>query len=171
MFCPKCGKEVKEDSYFCMYCGFKLVPEDKVSPEDAIRNILTQRIEAIKNRDAKTIESLVDPEKYTKFDDWPPFELQGSEALKSEAQALKVLKEYDYEIHDWKIDTFENVALSSFIIHYHGTIRNRSFNIRSRVTALLVKKEEGWKLVHEHWSRFPERFSEERMQRRRRFPW
>ena len=29
-YCPKCGKEVKEDAVFCPYCGQSLKPEDKV---------------------------------------------------------------------------------------------------------------------------------------------
>ena len=30
LYCPKCGKEVKEDAVFCPYCGQSLKPEDKV---------------------------------------------------------------------------------------------------------------------------------------------
>ena len=29
-YCPKCGKEVKEDAVFCPYCGQSLKTEDKV---------------------------------------------------------------------------------------------------------------------------------------------
>jgi hypothetical protein len=29
-YCPKCGKEVKEDAVFCPYCGQSLKPEDNV---------------------------------------------------------------------------------------------------------------------------------------------
>jgi len=125
------------------------------TPRDLVKAVLTQRIEGIKNRDAKSIAGLVDGESYTKFDDWPPFGRQDSTALNREAEAFKVLKEYDYEITDWKIDIFDNAALASFIIHYHGMIRDVSFNIRSRVTAFLLKRGEDWKIVHEHWSRIP----------------
>jgi len=127
----------------------------KGTPEDLVKAALTQRIEGIKNRDAKSIAGLVDGESYTKFDDWPPFERQDSTALNREAEALKVLKEYDYEIANWKIDIFDDAALVSFIIHYHGMIRDMKFNIRSRVTAFLLKRGKDWKIVHEHWSRIP----------------
>jgi len=165
MFCPTCGKEVPEGSNFCVYCGGRLVSEDKVpqasptlptSPEDSARNILIRRIEGIKNRDAKSIEGVVYKEKYTKFDDWSPFDLQGSEALKNEADALKVLKEYNYETRAWKIEIFGDSAIAAFIISYQGKIRDLSFNIRSRVTAFLIKHEGEWKIVHEHWSRLPQ---------------
>jgi ketosteroid isomerase-like protein len=156
MFCPNCGKEIQEGSYFCMFCGFKVVSEEKALPADIVRNVLIQRIDAIKNRDAKVLESLIDKERYTKFDDWPPFSLQSSEALENEAKAFKVLKEYTYETRSWKIDIYGDFAIATFIIRYQGKIRDLNFNIKSRVTVFLAKDEEKWKIVHEHWSRFPQ---------------
>jgi ketosteroid isomerase-like protein len=162
MFCPTCGKEVPEDANFCQYCGAGLVSESKVSqapptsPEDVVKNVLIRRIEGIKNRDAKTIEEIVLKEKYSKFDDWPPFDLQGSDALKNEADALNALKEYNYETRAWRIEIFGDSAIVAFLINYQGKIRDLSFSIRSRITAYLVRQGEEWKLVHEHWSRFLE---------------
>ena len=128
---------------------------DETAPEDAVRAVLTQRIEGIRNRNARSIAGLVDGERYTKFDDWPPFERQDSSALDRETKALKVLKEYDYEVTHWKVNVFSDAALASFVISYRGRIRDLKFNIRSRVTSFLVKRDESWKIIHEHWSRFP----------------
>ena len=136
--------------------------EKAFSVQETIRNVLIGRIEGVRNKDSTAIGALVHKEKYTKFDDWPPFDLQGPEALKSEAQALKVLKEYTYETRSWKIEVFGDSATAAFIIRYRGKIRDLSFNIQSRVTAFLVKHGGEWKIVHEHWSRFPERKSDER---------
>ena len=167
MICPTCGKEVPEGSNFCAYCGNRLVGTDTISsapaaapaptsPEDFVKNVLIRRVEGIKNHDAKTIEEIVYKEKYSKFDDWPPFDLQGSDALKNEADALKMLKEYNYETRAWKIEIFGDSAIAAFVINYQGKIKDLSFSIRSRITAYLVKQGEEWKLVHEHWSRFPQ---------------
>ncbi|MCW4019679.1 MAG: zinc ribbon domain-containing protein [Candidatus Bathyarchaeota archaeon] len=156
MFCPNCGKEVKAGASFCKYCGIRLVSEDKMPTEEVIRNILIRRIESIKNRDAKAVERLVYKDKYTKFDDWQPFDLQGSEGLKNEAKALKVLKEYDYETRTWKIEVFEDSAIAAFIIRYRGLMRDQAFSVQSRVTVFLTKHDGEWKIVHEHWSRFLE---------------
>ncbi len=155
--CPNCGGEVEEDYKFCKFCGYKLTPKSEGSTEDVIKNIVIQRIEALKNRDAKAITSLVYAEKYTKFDDWPPFDLQDSNALRSEADALKVLKEYDYETRGWRVETFGDLALATFIIRYKGRIRDLDFNVQSRVTEVLLKHGDAWKIIHEHWSRFPAR--------------
>jgi ketosteroid isomerase-like protein len=138
--------------------------------EDEVKAILIQRIEGITNKDAQVIANLVDKDRYTKFDDWPPFERQGPEALNREAEALKVLKDYAYDIGECKIDIIGDVALATFIINYRGTIRDLKFDIKSRVTAVLTKSNNTWKLIHEHWSRFPQKWQEMPQRQRRRFP-
>lgn len=126
----------------------------KATEEYLVKAIVTQRIEAVKNRDAQSIASLIDVDSYSKYDDWPPLELQlGSAVLRNEADALKVLKEYSYEASDWRVSVFEDAAIASFNIHYQGKIRDMDFNIRSRVSVVLLKKVNDWKIVHEHWSR------------------
>jgi len=155
MICPNCGKEVPDYANFCKYCGIRLAKGKQLSMQDTIRNILIRRIEGIRNRDPKALKNLVDQKYYTKFDDWPPFDLQEREALKNEAKALKVLKEYEYETGNWKIQIFGDSAIATFIIAYRGQIRDLKFDIKSRVSAFLLKRDGEWKIVHEHWSRFP----------------
>jgi len=48
------------------------------------------------------------------------------------------------------------MAVATFHIHYQGTIRNKPFEVTSRVTSILRREDSGWKVVHEHFSRFPE---------------
>ncbi len=153
--CPNCGREIEEDYRFCKYCGQELTPKSDASTAEEIKNTVIQRIEAIKNREAKSIASLVFKEKYSKFDDWPPFDLQDSDALRSEADALKALKEYNYETRGWRVEIFGDMALATFIIRYRGRIRNLDFNIQSRVTEVLLRQGQSWQIIHEHWSRFP----------------
>jgi ketosteroid isomerase-like protein len=174
--CPKCGAEVAENESFCRSCGVRLSQPETVpgTSEDAVKAVITQRIDGVRRKDAEAILKVVDKERYTKFDDWPPFERQGPEALESEAEAFKVLKEYGYEIVNWKVDVFGDMSLASFIINYRGVIRELSFNIKSRVTAFLVNEGGEWKLLHEHWSRFPEQQRQREQwqgqRRRRQFP-
>lgn len=164
LHCPNCGGKVDEDEAFCKRCGFDLAQlRRSLDSRDIIKSIVIQRVDGIKRRDAEAIQKLIDKENYSKFDDWPPFERQGLDGLKREAEALKVLKEYIYEISDLKIDLLGDAALASFIIRYHGWMRDLYFNVKSRVTIVLVKVGDEWKIIHEHWSRFPE---EEKFARR-----
>ncbi|MBS7619764.1 zinc ribbon domain-containing protein [Candidatus Bathyarchaeota archaeon] len=156
-YCPKCGQETSETDNFCRHCGYNLSKERSSlsASEEAIKTVIIQRVNAIKLRDDQVLRRLIDGERYTKFDDWPPFERQGLEAIDREADALKVLRDYGYEVSDWRIDLYDDAALASFIIYYYGRIRDLDFKVRSRVTVFLVKREEGWRIVNEHWSRFP----------------
>ncbi|MBS7653162.1 MAG: zinc-ribbon domain-containing protein [Candidatus Bathyarchaeia archaeon] len=157
-YCPSCGAEVGETDNFCRRCGARLkeLEYPPGTPEAAVKSVIIGRIEGIKRRDPEAISNLVDRERYTKFDDWPPYELQGPEALEREAEALRVLKEYTYETMNWKINILGDAALAAFTIRYRGTIRDRDFDLRSRVTAVLAKSGDVWRIVHEHWSRSPE---------------
>ncbi len=157
-YCPSCGAEVREADNFCRRCGANLreLGFQPGTPEEAVRSVMVRRIEGIRRRDPDAISRLVQRERYSKFDDWPPYELQGPEALEREAEALKVLKEYRYETMDWKVSILGDLALATFTIRYSGAIRDRGFNLKSRVTAVLARSGEEWRLIHEHWSRFPE---------------
>jgi ketosteroid isomerase-like protein len=166
MLCPNCGKTLPEGSNFCPTCGSRLAFAKELPVQEVIRKTLIGRVEGVKNKDPKAVEALIHKDKYSKFDDWPPFDLQGPEALRSEAQALKVLKEYSYETRSWKIEVFGDSAIAAFRIRYRAEIRDLSFEIQSRVTAFLVKQGEEWKIVHEHWSRFPEPASDEKQRPR-----
>ena len=121
-----------------------------------VTSVITKRLDGIKNKDETVVRAIVD-ESYNKFDDWPPFRRQETEeALKNEFGAFKVLSNYSYELKDFKANVFGNVAVATFHLHYQGEIRNRRFEIDSRVTSVLKRQDSEWKIVHEHFSRFPE---------------
>lgn len=142
------------------------------SLEDEVKNVVTKRFDGIKNKDEDTVRALID-ERYSKFDDWSPFTRQeASEALQNEFGAFKVLSKYEYELKDFKADAFGDIVVATFNIHYQGTIRDNPFDISSRVTSVLRKQGSGWKVVHEHFSRFPEETRQQQFTspRRRRWP-
>jgi ketosteroid isomerase-like protein len=137
------------------------------SLEGEVQNTVVKRLDAIKNKDEGIVRALLD-EHYSKFDDWPPFKRQeAAEALENEFSAFKVLTEYTYELKDFGVNVLGDVAVATFHMHYHGVIRNRPFDVNSRVTSVLRKKDSGWKVVHEHFSRFPEDTRQQYMPPRR----
>lgn len=126
------------------------------SMDDDVKNTMIKRFDAIKNHDEAAVRALID-ERYNKFDDWPPFGRQdAAKALENEFGAFKVMSNYSYELNDFEANVFGDAAVATFTIHYQGQIRNRPFDMNSRVTSVLGKKDSGWKVVHEHFSRFPE---------------
>ena len=134
-------------------------PEDAVkntSTEDEIRNTIIKRLDGIKNKDEAAVRTLLDGH-YNKFDDWPPYERQDAvKSLENEFGAFKVLSNYSYDLKDFQANVFGDTAVATFTIHYKGQIRNRPFEVTSRVTSVMKRQDSGWKVVHEHFSRFPD---------------
>lgn len=160
--CPNCGAEIGEQDTYCRSCGTKLsgLPETQTkaesSTDESVENIVAKRLDGIKNKDEDAVRALID-DRYSKFDDWPPFTRQeAAEALKNEFGAFKVLSNYSYEIKDFETNIIGNTAIATFVIHYSGVIRDKPFEVTSRVTSVLKKQDSGWKVAHEHFSRFPE---------------
>jgi len=137
------------------------------SAQDEIKNVIVSRLDAIKNKNESAVKALVD-EHYNKFDDWPPYERQeGSKALENEFDAFKVMSSYTYELRDFQANILGNTAIATFIIHYRTVMRDRTFDVTSRVTSALVKQDSGWKVVHEHYSRFPSPMQQQQFMPRR----
>jgi len=170
LHCPNCGREVSESENYCMNCGAELRkprPDTGALPSQTygfespplsdIREVLVRRFEGLRARDAAAIARCIDSDNYTKFDDWPPYRRQRREALKNEADALGVLSGYSFNIEDLDIDALDDLALTTFHLSYGGQIRRRPFSVRSRVTVVLRRLGNEWKIVHEHYSRFPTR--------------
>lgn len=123
--------------------------------DEDVMNVLTARFEAVKHRDHGKIAALIESRRYTKFDDWPPFKRMGLNGVEEEKAALKVLKEYVYRIEEPIVQVNNGTAWVTFYLSYAGRIRDLDFAIKSRSTVIMVKTEEGWKIVHEHYSRLP----------------
>ncbi len=121
-----------------------------------IIDVIINRVEGIKNRNANAIAVLIDRENYTKFDDWPPYELLGTEGLKLEADAFQTLESYDYYLTDFNVKILNDVAICTCLISYRLTMRRQVYAINSRISTVLRKREDGWKIVHEHWGRIPQ---------------
>ena len=138
------------------------------STEDEVRNTIIKRLDGIKNKDEAAVRALLN-ERYNKFDDWPPYERQdAAKSLENEFGAFKVLSNYSYDLKDFQTNIFGDTAVATFTIHYKGQIRNRPFEVTSRVTSVLKKENSGWKVVHEHFSRFPDETRQQQYMRPRR---
>jgi|BEDMetMinimDraft_2_1075160.scaffolds.fasta_scaffold00173_3 ketosteroid isomerase-like protein len=120
--------------------------------------------EAGKNKDLTSLSSYhLQDKSFSKFDEFPPYSRQDFEqAIVYEQAAFVNLSDYQYRIEDMKIDRIDDVAIVTFYLDYSGVFVNdysfegRSVHSRSRVTMVLFKTQEGWKVVHEHFSSFPD---------------
>jgi len=120
--------------------------------------------DAGKNKDLTTLADFHGPrDQFTKFDENPPYTRQNSEeAYVYEQAAFANISDYSYSIDDLKIDLFGDVAIATFYLSYSGMfVNDYSFEgspvrAKTRVTMALARTLKGWRVVHEHLSRFPE---------------
>jgi ketosteroid isomerase-like protein len=118
--------------------------------------------EAGKNKDLPSLGTFHSSRSFTKFDENPPYQRQDSnEAFVYEQATFANISDYAYKIEDLRVDFFGSVAVATFCLTYRGmVVNNYSFEgspvcSKDRVTMVLAKEGEGWRFVHEHFSRIP----------------
>ena len=134
--------------------------QDKKAIEAQIRAFF----EAGMNKDLTSLADFhASRESFTKFDENPPYTRQNSEeAFVYEQAAFANISDYRYSIDDLRVDLFGDSAVATFYLTYGGIVVNDySFegspvNGKARVTMVLVRTPRGWRIAHEHFSRFPD---------------
>lgn len=100
---------------------------------------------------------------FTKFDENPPYSRQNSdEAFVYEQAAFANISDYQYSIDDLRIDLFGDAAVATFYLSYGGMfVNDYSFEGSpvkgsARVSMVLTRTARGWRITHEHLSRYPD---------------
>jgi ketosteroid isomerase-like protein len=121
--------------------------------------------EAGKNKDLTVLAGFHSSRNsFTKFDENPPYTRQNSdEAFIYEQAAFANISDYEYRIEELQVDLVgDGTAVATFYLTYTGIFVNdysfegKPVGSRSRVTMVLTKSQKGWKILHEHFSRFPD---------------
>ena len=139
---------------------FRPADKDKADIEGVIRAFF----EAGKNKDLATIADYHSSKGlFTKFDENPPYTRQNSdEAFVYEQAAFANISDYSYKIDDLRVDLIGDVGVATFYLTYTGMfVNDYSFegspvSSRTRATMVLVRTPNGWRIAHEHISRFPD---------------
>lgn len=120
--------------------------------------------EAGKNKDLTALADFHSSrESFTKFDENPPYTRQNSEeAFVYEQAAFANISDYRYAIDELRVDLFEDSAVATFYLTYGGMfVNDYSFegspvSGKARVSMVLVRTSRGWRIAHEHFSRYPD---------------
>lgn len=138
------------------------------NPSDNDRNevesVVRAFYEAGKNKDLPSLSDFHAPSSvFSKFDENPPFTRQNSEeAFVYEQASFANISDYNYKIDDLRIDLLGDAAVATFYLTYGGMfVNDYSFEgspvgSRVRVTMVLARTDRGWRIAHEHLSRFPD---------------
>ena len=117
-----------------------------------------------KNKDLPSLESFHSaPDNFSKFDENPHYTRQNSEqAFVYEQAAFANISDYSYALDDLRIDLLGDVAIATFYLSYSGIfVNDYSFegspvSSKARATMVLSRSDKGWRITHEHISKFPD---------------
>ncbi len=129
-----------------------------------VESIIRAFFDAGKNKDLTALADFhASRESFSKFDENPPYTRQTSdEAFVYEQAAFANISDYRYAIDDLRVDQFGETAIATFYLTYGGIfVNDYSFegspvSGRARVTMVLVKTVRGWRIAHEHFSKYPD---------------
>jgi ketosteroid isomerase-like protein len=138
--------------------------ESQEEQKKAVTAVINAFFEAGKNKDLASLADLHSSrEVFSKFDENPPYTRQNSqEAFVYEQAAFANISDYTYQIDELRVDIIGGAAVATFYLAYKGMfVNDYSFEgtpvgSRARVTMVLAKTDRGWKIAHEHFSRFPD---------------
>ena len=126
--------------------------------------LITAYFEVGKSKDISSLPGFFAPSQYfSKFDESRPYTRQNSDdAFMYEQARFANISDYQYKVEDLRIDVIGFMAVATFYLDYKGVfVNDYSFEGstvagRSRVTMVIGKFGDVWKIVHQHSSRLPE---------------
>ena len=134
-------------------------------PDEAkneVTAVITSYFEVGKSKDITTLSRFFAPSQYfSKFDESAPYTRQSSdEAFMYEQARFANISDYEYKVEQLRIDVVGLIAIATFYLSYKGVFVNdyafegSTVGGKSRVTMVLGKFGDAWKIVHQHVSRF-----------------
>jgi ketosteroid isomerase-like protein len=124
--------------------------------------LITAYYEVGKSKDITSLSRFFAPKQYfSKFDESRPYTRQTpEEAFMYEQARFANISDYEYKIEDLRIDVVGFMAVATFYLDYKGVFVNdysfegSTVGGRSRVTMVVGRFGDEWKIVHQHVSRF-----------------
>ena len=126
--------------------------------------LITSYFDVGKSKDITSLSGFFAPSQYfSKFDESRPYTRQNSDdAFMYEQARFANISDYEYKLEDMRIDVIGFMAVATFYLDYKGVfVNDYSFEGstvagKSRVTMVIGKFGESWRIVHQHSSRFPD---------------
>lgn len=130
-----------------------------LSDKDEIIEIITTFFTAGKTKNLAPLGAIqLNDSRFSSYSDVPPLDLKDYATTFALQQLRFVsISDYEYEIKNVRVDSFDNCAVATFIVKQTGMIvdnysfRGQHFSMESRGTFVLVKSQK-WKIVHIHLS-------------------
>lgn len=125
-----------------------------MSAEQELRDLVDERIHAVRDRDIATL-AVRPADDVVTFDVLPPLNSRGSQATVDHMQQW--FDGYDgpidYTVHDVQVSADDELGFCSFLYHVGGTLKTGApVNMWVRATLGCRRMDGRWRIVHDHES-------------------
>lgn len=129
------------------------ISQQYAKDQTEIKNLVREIFDSAQKKELDKLDAfhLYGP-KFTKFSGRVPRRQDAAAAQKAEREAFEAIDKGSYELDEFKVDVFENVAIATFVINYDIQIGQDQSSGSSRSTLVFVKDGSDWKITHEHFS-------------------
>jgi ketosteroid isomerase-like protein len=126
---------------------------DEPNPETEIRELFESRTRALASKDAAALAAANDGAVVV-FDAVAPFVHHGAQTAARKQEWLAAYRTgIGHEIRDLKITAGADLAFCHFLVRISGTmLDDTEVSMWVRATSCLRRRNDGWKIVHEHAS-------------------
>lgn len=132
------------------------ISDPYIAEQKAIERLVYEIFDAGKKKDIVRLESyhLYGP-KFTKYDDEFPYKrIDADEGKKGEREGFLSLDDFEIHLSGFKADIFGDFAIATFDADYSVRQGTKKTAAKSRCTLVFVKAGGGWKITHEHFSKY-----------------
>lgn len=133
------------------------IKEEYRKEQGEIKKRVLEIYKAAKKRDLKKLHlaHLYGP-KFSKFSDLAPYGIRDSkQSKKDEDKYFRNVTKFEYKIEGLRVDVFGDVAVAAFLLHFQDEYEGQKAQGTDRVTFVMVKEGNDWKIAHEHLSTIP----------------
>jgi ketosteroid isomerase-like protein len=126
----------------------EMYPEEQVK----IKKMFNDLLDTARKKDMDRLEAvhLFGP-KFTKYDETEPIiRLDGAAARKLERDFITASSQIEFSFQDLKVDVFGDVAIVTGLLDYRAPMGKEVVAGKDRMTMVLVKAGDEWKITHEH---------------------
>ena len=140
----------------CEQKATDIIKEPYTEVQSKITAMVTDIFNAAKAKDFAKLDAFhLNSPKFTKFDNQvSPKRQNYAENKIGEEAVFNMLEDVNFKLHDVKVDVFDKVAISTFVISFTAKVQGTMLADTSRGTLVFVDYENKWRIAHEHFSKF-----------------
>lgn len=130
----------------------KTVRQRNPNAKKAIYDLIMDMTKGLNSSDLRASYEVMSEKHFTMFSRFPPFVRMDRESAKDHIfEVVQTVSDFKETVTDLHIRVFGNFAYATMYVHHRLSVDGRTIRTKGRAT-LIFEMENGWKLVHEHWS-------------------